>query len=78
VEANLLGGQSFTPLCNQALVLLPNRTDFSVQIESQRIYVAIIFAKRGIPVYLIGKAVPGDTAISNCIASPTCCSYAIC
>jgi hypothetical protein len=77
VETDLLGWQSLTPLCNQALVLLPDRSNFSVQVvQSQRIHIAIIFAKkRGIPVYLISETVPGEAMmVAECTSAvgPLC------
>src|SRR5690349_4304984 len=49
------------PIGDQLLVSSPDVADLAVEVEQpERIDVAVLLAKRGVPVDLVGKAVPGE------------------
>src|SRR5829696_6355512 len=60
-EADALGWQNLAPSLNELLIRASNRPDVAVQIiEAKRVDVAVLLAKRAVPVDLVRKRVPGE------------------
>src|SRR3954453_11903853 len=59
-QAHARGREHVAPVSDQLLVGLADIADLAVEIEQpKRVDVAVLLAKRGIPVDLVGEAVPG-------------------
>src|SRR5258705_9450175 len=60
-QAYALRRQDIAPVGDQLLVSLADVADLAVEIEqAERIDVAVLLAERGVPVDLVGQAVPGE------------------
>src|SRR5207253_4103271 len=60
-QAHALRRQHVAPVGDQLLVSAADIADLAVEVEqAERIYVAVLLAERGVPVDLVGQAVPGE------------------
>src|SRR4051812_20076463 len=60
-QADALGRQNRPPPLNESLACAPDRPNVAVQIiETKRVDVAVLLAKRAVPVDLIRQRIPGE------------------
>src|SRR6185369_5932944 len=60
-QADTLRRQDVSPVGDQLLVGLADVADLAVEVEqAERIDVAVLLPERGVPIDLVGQAVPGE------------------
>src|SRR5436309_1352303 len=59
-QAGALGRQDLAPLPDEFPVGFPDGTNLPIEIvQPKRVHVSVVLAQGGVPIHLIGKAVPG-------------------
>src|SRR4051794_19702445 len=60
-QADARGRQNVAPVGDQLLVGLADVADLAVEVEeAERVHIAVLLAKRGVPVDLVGQRIPGE------------------